>query len=162
MVSSSRYTFRKMTSADFKMVSTWRSHQHVREWWDSDEPSTNRELEDERVERWIVSLAERPFAYIQDYTVHGWDNHHFFALPPGSRGIDQFIGELDMIGHGHGPAFISEHLIRLFSNGVPVVATDPHPENARAVAAYKKAGFKVFGPVQQTPWGPILPMKIKK
>ncbi|MBO9433734.1 GNAT family N-acetyltransferase [Ruegeria sp. R13_0] len=159
MSSSNRYTFRKMTSADFEMMSKWRSYPHVREWWDSDEPNTDDELVDARVERWIVSLDQHPVAYMQDYTVHGWEDHHFFSLPPGSRGVDQFIGEPDMIGRGHGPAFISEHVNRLFARGAPVVATDPHPKNARAIAAYKKAGFTAFGPVRQTPWGPILPMK---
>ncbi|WP_171128280.1 GNAT family N-acetyltransferase [Ruegeria sp. HKCCA6707] len=160
MLTQNRYAFREMTSEDFAMISEWQSHPHVREWWDSNEPSTNKELEDARVRRWIVSLAERPFAYIQDYTVHGWEDHPFYSLPPGSRGIDQFIGEPDMIGRGHGSAFISEHLRRVFSAGVPVVATDPHPDNARAIAAYHKAGFSVFGEARQTPWGPILPMKV--
>ncbi|WP_171097086.1 GNAT family N-acetyltransferase [Ruegeria sp. HKCCD7255] len=160
MLIPKRYAFRKMTSADLAMISEWQSHPHVREWWDSNEPSTNKELEDARVRRWIVSLAERPFAYIQDYTVHGWEDHPFYSLPPGSRGIDQFIGEPDMIGRGHGPAFIYEHLKRVFSAGAPVVATDPHPDNARAIAAYHKAGFSVFGEARQTPWGPILPMKV--
>jgi len=151
-----------MTSADFEMMTTWQSHPHVREWWASEEPGTVEELVDPRVERWIVSNAGHPFAYIQDYTVHGWDNHHFFDLPTGSRGIDQFIAEEGMIGQGHGPAFISVHLKKLFLAGAPVVATDPDPENVRAIAAYKKSGFEVFGPARQTPWGRILPMRINR
>ena len=162
MVTLNRYTFRKMTPADFDLMSKWRSRPHVREWWGSDAPCSYKELEDVRVERWIVSVGHRPIGYIQDYTVHGWENHHFLALPPGSRGIDQFIGEPDMIGKGHGPAFISEHLIRLFSEGAAVVATDPHPENTRAIAAYQKVGFAAFARPCQTAWGPILPMKIER
>jgi len=99
---------------------------------------------------------------MQDYTVHGWENHHFFGLPKGSRGIDQFIGEPDMIGKGHGPAFISARVRDLFEEGAPVVATDPHPDNAQAIAAYKKSGFSEFGPPQETPWGRILPMKASR
>ena len=108
----------------------------------------------------MVSLAGRPFAYMQDYTVHGWKDHPFFQLPNGSRAIDQFIGEPDMIGKGHGSAFIAERLKTLFEEGAPIVATDPHPENARAVAAYKKAGFVEFGAPLETRWGPLLPMKV--
>ena len=78
--------------------------------------------------------------------------HHFSFLPPGSRGIDQFIGEPDMIGRGHGSAFVREHVDRLFAGGVPAVGVDPDPENARAIRAYEKAGF-VRGPVQDTEWG---------
>ncbi|MEX0349593.1 MAG: GNAT family N-acetyltransferase [Paracoccaceae bacterium] len=154
------YQFRKVTKADLGLLATWQSQPHVREWWDSDEPRTEKELADPRVARWIVSTTGRPFAYMQDYTVHGWDDHHFFQLPKGSRGIDQFIGEPDMMGQGHGSAFISERLKTLFAEGAPVIATDPDPTNARAIAAYKKAGFSEFGPARNTPYGLILPMKV--
>lgn len=155
---TNRYTFRMVTTADFDLLLEWQSRPHVREWWDTVEPFSEQKLEDPRVTRWIVSTEGRLFAYMQDYTVHGWENHHFFGLPKGSRGIDQFIGEPDMIGKGHGPAFISERLQTLFEEGAPVVATDPDPENAYAVTAYKKSGFREFGPPQETPWGRILPM----
>ncbi len=65
-----------------------------------------------------------------------------------------------MIEKGHGSAFIAERLKTLFEEGAPVVATDPHPENTRAIAAYKKAGFFEFGEAQETRWGLILPMKV--
>ena len=67
-----------------------------------------------------------------------------------------------MIGKGHGPAFIAERLKTLFEEGAPVVATDPHPENARAIAAYRRAGFSEFGAPQATRWGPVLPMKASR
>lgn len=162
MSTTNRYTFRKATTADLDLLLDWQSRPHVSEWWDSVEPTGERELCDPRVARWIVSIAGRPFAYMQDYTVHGWENHHFFGLPKGSRGIDQFIGEPDMIGKGHGSAFIAERLHVLFEDGAPVIATDPDPENARAIAAYKKAGFRAFGSPQETPWGRILPMKTSR
>jgi aminoglycoside 6'-N-acetyltransferase len=50
----------------------------------------------------IVSFEGRPFAYAQDYAVHVWPQPHFAHLPSGSRAIDSFIGEPDMIGRGHG------------------------------------------------------------
>ena len=160
MTTNNNYTFRKATIADLDLLAGWRSRPHVREWWDSDEPHDAEEFEDLRVARWIVSTAGHPFAYMQDYTVHGWDGHHFYQLPKGSRGIDQFIGEPDMIARGHGSAFITQRLSALFDEGVPVVATDPHPENARAIAAYKKSGFREFSAPMDTRWGLILPMKV--
>ncbi|KIC45816.1 aminoglycoside adenylyltransferase [Ruegeria sp. ANG-S4] len=162
MTDSHRYSFKKVSSADLEILADWQSRPHVREWWDSNEPSTDIELADQRVERWIVSIEGRAFAYMQDYTVHGWNDHHFYDLPAGSRGIDQFIGDPDMLGRGHGPAFISERLQVLFAEGAPVVATDPHPDNARAIAAYRKAGFREFGKIRMTPWGQIRPMKINR
>ncbi|MDE0705857.1 MAG: GNAT family N-acetyltransferase [Rhodospirillaceae bacterium] len=160
MTTTDRYAFRKAVAADLGLLREWRLRPHVRAWWDSDEPGDEAALADPRVARWIVSTAGRPFAYMQDYAVHGWEDHPFFRLPRGSRGIDQFIGEPDMIGKGHGPAFIAERLKALFEEGAPMVATDPHPDNARAIAAYKRAGFVAFGAPRETRWGPILPMKV--
>ncbi len=160
MAVNTRYVFRKVTWADLSLLLEWQSKPHVREWWDAIEPGNKKDLADPRVARWIVSVAERPFGYMQDYTVHGWKNHHFFELPQGSRGIDQFIGEPDMIGKGHGPAFIAERLQALFNAGAPVIATDPNPDNMRAISAYKKSGFRESGPPLETPWGRILPMMV--
>lgn len=159
MPENNRYSFRPVTPDDFGLLADWHAQPHVRRWWDNTEPMSKQKLADPRVRRWIVSTSDSPFAYMQDYRVHGWEDHHFFGLPPGSRGIDQFIGVPGMIGQGHGPAFISERLLVLFKEGAPIVATDPHPDNAHAIAAYKKAGFHEFGAPRETPWGRILPMK---
>lgn len=154
------YQFRRATLDDVPVLMAWLNTPHVRQWWVRDEPYTAADLGDPRVSRWIVSANGRPFAYMQDYTVHGWDGHHFAALPEGSRGIDQYIGDPGLIGAGHGPAFIAARCQVLFEEGIPVIATDPHPDNTRAIAAYQKAGFQIAGTPRQTPWGRILPMHL--
>jgi aminoglycoside 6'-N-acetyltransferase len=153
-----RYSLRAVKLADIDLLRGWQGATHVSRWWGSEEPFDEDELADPRVSRWIVSLEQRPFAYMQDYAVHGWGQHHFDYLPEGSRGIDQYIGETKMIGKGHGIGFIRQRMTELFTSGVPVVATDPHPENLRAIAVYQKAGFQIAGTVQQTKWGLVLPM----
>ena len=100
--------------ADLDLLNAWQSQPHVSEWWDAEEPYDAEELGDCRVSRWIVDFDQSPFAYMQDYTVHGWEEHHFAHLPSGARGIDQFIGEPDMIGIGHGSAFIAEGTVGYF------------------------------------------------
>lgn len=162
MVTTDRYSFRRVTLDDLDMLMGWQSNPHVREWWGSDEPYDEEDLADPRVARWIVSNAGRPFAFMQDYTVHGWEDHHFAFLPEGSRGIDQYIGDPEMVGVGHGSAFISARMQALFEEGAPVIATDPHPDNARAIAVYKKLGFAPSGPPQETQWGLVLPMLARK
>lgn len=144
--------------SDLALLRMWQSHPHVQEWWNNNEPFDEAKLRDTRVSRWIVSNAERPFAFMQDYTVHGWKDHHFAHLPEGARGIDQYIGDPEMIGLGHGSAFMAIRMHALFKQGAPVIATDPHPDNARAIAVYKKLGFEPSGPPQETQWGLILPM----
>lgn len=141
------------------MLAEWQSRQHVREWWDSDGPYDERDLREPGVDRWIVAYGGSPFAFMQDYDPHMWIDHHFGYLSKGSRGIDQFIGVEDMLGCGHGTAFIGQRMEDLFAGGVPVIGTDPHPENARAIAVYTKLGFRAAGPVRDTAWGIVLPME---
>ncbi|WP_279482495.1 hypothetical protein [Aureimonas sp. SK2] len=40
----------------------------------------------------------------------------------------------------------------LLAAGVPAVGTDPHPDNARAIRAYEKAGFR-GRKVEMMAWG---------
>jgi len=161
-MTADQYSFRRATPDDLALLTEWQSRPHVREWWGSDEPYDEEKLADPRVSRWIVSSFGRPFAFIQDYTVHGWADHHFAKLPNGSRGIDQYIGDPGMIGAGHGSAFIGARMQALFDAGAPVIATDPHPANERAIAVYRKLGFEPFGPPRETRWGPILPMAARR
>lgn len=161
-MTAEQYRFRKVTMDDLPLLTTWRANPHVREWWDPDGSYDADDLADPRVARWIVSIAGRPFAFMQDYAVHGWEEHHFAGLPEGSRGIDQYIGEPEMIGVGHGSAFIGARMRVLFDAGVPVIGTDPHPANERAIAVYKKLGFERAGPPRETQWGLILPMHAKR
>ncbi|MCX7646742.1 MAG: acetyltransferase [Rhodobacteraceae bacterium] len=153
--------FRAATDADLDLLRRWLEAPHVRRWWAAETPFDVGEPADARVCRWIVSLEGRPFACMQDHAVHGWGQHRFDDLPGGSRGIDQFIGEPGMIGRGHGTGFIRQRMTELFGAGVPVVATDPHPENARAIAVCRRLGFAIAGPARQTEWGLVLPMEAR-
>ncbi len=152
----SLYVFRPMTAEDLPMVRAWIATPDVAPWWDGDD-DFQEALADPDTRPWIVSFEGRPFAYMQDYDPHAWPGHPFSFLPPGSRGIDQSIGVPEMIGRGHGSAFIRQHVERLFAEGAPAVGTDPHPDNARAIRAYEKAGF-VRGEERDSDWGRCLLM----
>ena len=148
------YLIRRIVEADLPLISAWRGQLHVSRWWG--DPSVESELEklpDPRIAMWIIAYDGRPFAFLQDYDVHGWNPHPFRYLPKGSRGMDLFIGEADMLGQGHGSRFVRQHVETLFGQGAPAVGLDPHPDNAPAQRAFEKAGFaRVSGPVD-TPWG---------
>ncbi len=90
----------------------------------------------------IVSFEGKPFAYAQHYAVHTWPQAHFESLPPGSRAIDAFIGEPDILGKGHGSAFLRLLAGQLRREGAPVVAIDPDIHNQRAHHARKRASFR--------------------
>jgi aminoglycoside 6'-N-acetyltransferase len=154
------YQFRPAGSADLPMLLRWIATPHVARWWGeapADLAEIKEAVEDPRVHTFIVLCDGRPIGYQQSYDPHDWDGHPFADQPHGTRGIDQFIGEADMLDRGHGSAFVRAFVERLFEEGAPRVVTDPDPANARAVRAYAKAGFR---PLERrtTPWGDALLM----
>jgi aminoglycoside 6'-N-acetyltransferase len=154
------YGFRRMTEADLPLLRQWLQTPDAAAWWgelDDEMQNLAADLQEPGMRLWIVSLNETPFAFLQDYDPHAWADHPFNDLPQGTRGIDQTIGVPEMIGKGHGSAFIAQHVQRLFAEGAAVVCTDPDPGNARAIRAYEKAGFARFEQ-RSTEWGDCLLM----
>lgn len=153
------YVFRPMNAADLPLIRRWLALPHVLEWWGDPEQQyglVSGDLDEPAMDQYIVSAAGGPFGYLQCYDLTAW-NSGFGPQPPGTRGIDQFIGEPDMIGRGHGSALIRAFVDDRLRNGAPRVVTDPDPANLRAVRAYEKAGFESDRMVD-TPDGPALLM----
>jgi aminoglycoside 6'-N-acetyltransferase len=139
------YQFRPMTAADLPLVLHWLKQPHVVQWWgDTHEQFAlvSGDLEVEAMEQFIVAFGDRPFAYIQCYDLMVWPDNGLGEHPSGTRGIDQFIGDSDMVDRGHGSAFIRAFIERMLADGAPRIITDPDPANARAIRAYQKAGFE--------------------
>jgi RimJ/RimL family protein N-acetyltransferase len=158
------------------LLHEWLARPHVVEWW---EPAPTREEVREDylprlapqamrpvdapagVVQYIAYEGEQPFAFIQAYRVmahqaEGWwpDETDPFAL-----GVDQFIGLPERLGQGLGTRLLQAFLAFLFEDPrVTTVQTDPAPENGRAIACYRKAGFRDVG-VVETLDGPALLMR---
>jgi len=153
------YAFRPMSAKDLPTIKRWLGTPHVSQWWHN--PSEQFELvsgdlDHPDMAQFIVAADEREFAYLQCYNVSAW-NTGFGPQPEGTRGLDQFIGEADMLDCGHGSAFIRTFSDRLFAAGTPRVVTDPDPANACAIRAYEKAGFCRYN-IVDAPDGPALLM----
>ena len=148
------YAFRRMAAADLPLTNGWISAPHVAPWWD--DPLEPADLADPHHRLWLGSDEGGAFAFVQDYDPHAGPGHLFAGLPPGARGMDLFIGEPDRLGAGAG--LIAAFSDQLLAEGAPVVGADPHPDNARALRAFAKAGFIAVGPTRRTEWGLCLPM----
>jgi aminoglycoside 6'-N-acetyltransferase len=138
-----QYHFRPMAADDLPTVRGWLRVPQVREWWgDPDEQFglVSGDMNEPAMDQHIVSLNNAPFGYLQCYCLTDW-NIGFGNQPPETRGVDQMIGIAEMIGRGHGSAFIRQFVERLLDTGTPRVVVDPDPRNARAIRAYEKAGF---------------------
>ena len=161
------FEFRAMTAADLPMLHTWRARPHLQPWWF--DAGTLAEFEARYRPRIAATSHERgyvvwrrgePFAFMQSYVVMSvggawWPNE----TDPGARGIDQFLANAGDLGLGLGAAMVRAFNARLFADpAVTVVQTDPHPDNARAIASYRRAGFIDVG-IVHTPDGPAMLMR---
>jgi aminoglycoside 6'-N-acetyltransferase len=139
------YRFRAVVPADLPLLREWLGRRHVREWWGDPVQGLARiadHIGDPNIDPFIVECDDVPIGYIQSWDPHAQADHPCRDQPLGTRGIDQFIGDPELMGRGHGPAFIRLFVGSLFKAGAPRVVTDPNPRNSRAIRAYAKAGFK--------------------
>jgi aminoglycoside 6'-N-acetyltransferase len=159
-LSANGYTIRPASREDLELLRRWLRAPEVRRWWgDPDEQAAllEEDLNEPHMRMWIVACNGRPFAYAQDYEVHAWPQTHLAHLPRGSRALDTFIGERDMVGAGHGAVYLRVLAERLLAEGAPMVAIDPSAQNLRARRAYARAGFSDATEVD-TPEGPVVVM----
>ena len=140
--SGSTYAFRPAAPQDLPLLQHWlRTPRSCDGGGNAEEQAVllREDMDEPRMVMRIVCFEGRPFAYAQDYAVHVWPQPHFTHLPSGSRAIDSFIGEPDMIGRVRGSAYLKLLAERLRVEGAPVVAIDPDVDN---LCARRAAGFR--------------------
>ena len=124
------YAFRPMTAMDFEIIRRWLAMPHVAQWWGDPQEQLaliSGDLDQPAMDQFVVTLGDRPFAYLQCYDPTAWPDNGLGEHPGGTRGIDQFIGEEDMIDRGHGSALIRMFVDSLHEAGAPRAVTDPDP-----------------------------------
>jgi AacA4 family aminoglycoside N(6')-acetyltransferase len=166
-VTDAPVTLRLMTEQDLPLLHEWLNRPHIVEWWGGAGPSLEevhaqyslRALADAKVTAYIGMLGDTPFAYAQSYVALGagdgwWEDE----TDPGVRGIDQSIGDPELLGQGLGTRLVRALVDLIFSDPhVTKVQTDPAPNNPRAIRCYEKAGFRKVK-IVATPDGPALYM----
>lgn len=156
-----RYSFERFTEAHLDLVNDWLTAPEVSRWYRDPEYIEDLEdqLEDKNISMRLACFDGKPFAFVQDYDIHAWPDHHLAYLKPGGRGVDTFIGDTRMIGGGHGPKYLKLLIEELRTAGAPQIGIDPHPDNQRAIKAYTKLGFKRDREVASE-WGRVLLMSL--
>ena len=152
-----RYSFQPLHERDLDLVVRWLARPHVARWW----PDAKRQ--EEQIRRWreepwtepyLILLDCRPIGFIQTYDPEPAPGGDGYGQPPGTRGIDLFIGGADLIGLGHGSAVIRQMAEQLLAEtGVEQVIGDPAPDNRASIRAFEKAGFRDVGEID-LPDGP--------
>ncbi len=140
------YGFRPLTHEDMPLLARWLVMPHVAAWWGDKEMEMKgiaETIDSVDTEPFIIELDGKPIGYIQSYDPHLDDGENPFQdQPTGTLGIDQFIGEPELVGKGHGTRLITEFVEMLFEEGAPRVILDPDPANKAAVRTYEKVGFR--------------------
>lgn len=155
------YTFRPVEHSDLSLLSEWIKVPAVAQWFDDPDYIDDLEenLEDHRIHMQLVLLDDKPIAYLQDYNIHAWTDHHLAFLPKGSRGLDTFIGYSNLMGQGHGTHYLKLYSKQLFDNGVPALGIDPSPNNIPARRTYQKIGFTDVDQIESK-WGHVVLMEL--
>lgn len=160
--------FVEFQEAHLSILRSWLREPHVSEFWQESEDDTElrekflNQLPARGVSAFIISLESRPIGFIQYYEACKIGGGWWLNIGPGTFGIDQFIGDVSMIGKGLGTKIIKQFVEYLFANpNVQEIITDPEPENKRAVRCYEKVGFQRIKEIQ-TPGGLALLMKIDR
>ena len=129
-----------------EMLAVWLQSPHVARWWG--EPAEQLEAALRRpVEGGdaLIIADGAPVGYIR------WEQARrqeleaadLLELPPGTVDIDIAIGEEDYLGRGIGPRALCAVVERLTADqAVPAITLATSVENAAAIRAFEKAGFR--------------------
>jgi len=145
--------FRPVGAEDYPLLRAWLAEPHIREWWGdpAEELGFIRDMVEGRdtTRPFVIELDGSPVGYIQYWFIghhqNGkWlDDHPWLAeLPSDAVGVDLSIGDAARLSQGIGSAALAAFARRLLAGGHRTIVIDPDPDNARAVRAYGKAGFR--------------------
>ena len=172
MTNAPRIDFQPATLADAPQLFAWRQKPHVARWWNifpddaRDLPTLERELRDDLAlgehESWMITLDAEPIGFLQSYNAGRASGDWWPHETDSTRGIDLFIGEESLVGRGIGPLVVRAFVDKLFVNeSVTSVIVDPHPDNARSIRCFEKAGF-VDEDETETPDGRARLMRLRR
>lgn len=88
-----------------------------------------------------MALAAYPFPAPQRHGPEPWPHSSLGAHQQGTRGLDQVIGEPDMLDRGPGACLIRAFTAGLLA-GAPRAPAGPDANNGRAIRTYENAGFR--------------------
>jgi RimJ/RimL family protein N-acetyltransferase len=148
-----RIDFTPVRADDLPLLSEWLRRPHWREWWGDPEVELGyiRDMVEGREATlpFLFHLDGVPSGYIQlwfigPHQIPDWadNNPWLLELPADAVGVDLSIADPGQLSRGIGSAVLRTFVDRLRQEGHTTIIIDPDPSNARAVAAYRKAGFR--------------------
>lgn len=149
---SAHFEFRPLTRADLPLLGRWLREPHVSRWFGERAQS---EVDEEY--GGYIDGAEPIYPFIvvyqgRDIGMMNWERFADFAelaalygvSDPDATNCDVLIGERELSHRGLGPAMIRAFLENVVFADPRTTSSiiDPHTENAAAIRAYEKAGYR--------------------
>lgn len=162
------YRFERATRDDLDLLRQWLAEPHLAEWWG--DPDREIMLIDEEIDGgptdmrivWTTGPRAAPFAFVQDYPAQAYPMPQYADVPGDARGLDTFLGDPAYLGKGHASAYLRQRARALLAGGASAVLVDPDPRNARAIAAYARAGFRAVKTVPGEDGDPVTVMQFRR
>ena len=137
----------------YRLLRAWLGEPHMREWWGEPEEELGfiRDMVEGRdtTRPFLIALDGTPVGYVQYWFIGHHQNAEWIAghpwlaeLPSDTVGVDLSIGDAGQLSQGIGSAALTKFVAELRQQGYENIIIDPDPNNARAVRAYAKAGFR--------------------
>ena len=152
-------SFRSLAFSDLPLMHQWFNKPHIQEFyslraWTEKEviqkltPYINGE---KPVSGYLVYQADRPIAYVQTVKIsdYPWPDQQFSEdMIQSMAGVDLFIGEEDLLGHGFGARIMIAFLDKYIWPKFHYCAVDPDVRNVLAIKCYEKIGFKTHRQIE--------------
>ncbi|MFC0624143.1 GNAT family N-acetyltransferase [Kribbella deserti] len=163
------YEFRRMTRADFPLLTSWLVQPHVARWW-------NHETSAEAIERDFGPTADgleasedllvfrdgRPVGLMQrsglaDYSEYLEEFEALVDVPPAAVTIDYFVGDQGSTGQGIGTGMIKALVADTWATRpeAPAIIVAVVAANRPSWRALERAGFHRVGEGPMEPDNPI-------
>lgn len=137
----------------FPLLRQWLNEPHMQEWWgDPDEElGFIRDMVEgqDSTRPFLIALDHVPVGYIQYWFIGHHQNEQWIKdhpwlteLPSETIGVDLSIGCPEKLSKGIGSTALMAFVATLREQGYATIIIDPDRNNARAVRAYTKAGFR--------------------
>lgn len=149
-------SFRNLVESDLPQMQAWLAADHVAKWYPIDDvPRPSLDLVrrhylpmirgEEPTHPYLILFDGAPAGFIQTYLIG--DHPQYAAavqVSEGAAGVDLFIGDPTLIHRGLGPGILRRFLRELVFTtiGATECIIGPQPQNASAIRAYEKAGFR--------------------
>ena len=143
---------RILRRSDSYLLQKWLSNPQVLEYYEGRDHCFNEQMIQNKFyvpnpqkTRCIIEYFKEPIGYLQFYPLaeDEYVEYGYKALSNNMYGVDMFLGETQYWNKGIGTDTMKEIVKYLIcKKGAQKILLDPQCRNTRAIACYKKSGFK--------------------